>query len=236
MDIAEQINLLIELQKIDTQIFDLERRKKEGPLKIQRLDEAFKKRSGILKEGQDGLKALQVAQNSKENDLASKEELIKKCQSQLYAIKTNKEYTAMQHEIKGHEADKSVFEEDIINILDDVEAKQKEIEGIKVILKDEEAALNQEKTKVSSETKEIEAKLSTLTKQRQEQAVKVDKSMLVKYERVLKGKDGLAMVPVKSNACGGCNMNVPPQVINKIMMKKGLIFCESCARVLYIEE
>ncbi|MEE8360497.1 MAG: C4-type zinc ribbon domain-containing protein [Candidatus Omnitrophota bacterium] len=236
MDITEQITLIIELQEIDTQIFDLERRKKEGPLKIQRLDEAFKKRSGILKEGQDGLMALQVTQKSKENDLASKEEMMKKCQSQLYAIKTNKEYTAMQHEIKGHEADKSVFEEDIINILDEVDVKKKEIEGVKAILKDEEVALNQEKTKVSSETKEIEAKLVVLTKQRQEQAAKADKGMLIKYERVLKGKDGLAMVPVKSNACGGCNMNVPPQVINEIMMKKGLIFCESCARILYIEQ
>ena len=39
-----------------------------------------------------------------------------------------------------------------------------------------------------------------------------------------------------ADACGGCNMNLPPQVINEIMMKKNLIFCESCARILYIEE
>jgi len=235
MNITEQIKLLIELQKIDTQIFDLERKKKEGPLNIQRLDEAFKKRSEILKEGQDGLKALQVGEKDKENDLASKEEMIKKYQSQLYSIKTNKEYTAMQQEIGGHEADKSVLEEEIIKILDDVEAKKKEIEEKKTVLKKEEETLNEEKAKVKSQTKEIETRLGTLTKERQDQAARVDKSMLNKYERVLKGKDGLAMVAVANDACGGCNMNLPPQVINKIMMKNSLIFCESCARILYIE-
>ncbi|MFH1753982.1 MAG: C4-type zinc ribbon domain-containing protein [Candidatus Omnitrophota bacterium] len=235
MDITEQINLLIALQKIDTQIFDLERRKREGPLKIQKLDEAFKERSEILKAAQENLKTLQVGLKDKENDLASKEEMIKKCQGQLYAIKTNKEYTTMQHEISGHGADKSVLEEEIIKIFDDVDAKKREIDEIKGVLKGEEGVLSQEKTKVNSETEEIEAKLVILSKERQEQAAKVDKSMLAKYERVLKGKDGLAMVSANRNACGGCNMNLPPQVINEIMMKKGLMFCESCARILYIE-
>ena len=52
----------------------------------------------------------------------------------------------------------------------------------------------------------------------------------------LKGKEGLAMVPVRQNACGGCHLNLPPQVINEIQMKTELVFCESCARILYIEE
>jgi predicted nucleic acid-binding Zn-ribbon protein len=236
MEIREQINLLIKLQKLDSQIFGLEKRRREGPIRIQKLDDAFKKRSEILKAGEDELKALQVKQKGKENDLASKEEQMKKCQTQLYSIKTNKEYTAMQSEIKGHEADKSVLEEEIITILDGVEDKKKDIEGAKATLKEEEGKLNQEKSKVDSEIKEIEAQLGGLKKQREEQAASVDKGMLKKYERILKGKEGFAMVPVKSDACGGCNMNLPPQVINEIMKKKYLVFCESCARILYIEE
>jgi predicted nucleic acid-binding Zn-ribbon protein len=64
----------------------------------------------------------------------------------------------------------------------------------------------------------------------------VDREYLSKYERILHSKDGLAMVNVEHDSCGGCNINLPPQVINEIRMKEELIFCQSCARILYIEE
>jgi hypothetical protein len=236
MDITEQITLLIKLQKLDSEIYSLEARKREGPIRIKKLEDDFKRASETLKAKENELKALQVKQKDKENELASKEEQIKKYQAQLYQLKTNKEYTAMQGEIKGHEADKSVLEEDLICMLDDVEGKKKDIEKEKLTLKDVEKKMNADKEKVSAEIKEIEGSLGALKKDRDSMASTVDKKMLGKYERILKGKDGLAMVPVASDACGGCHMNLPPQVINEIKMKKELVFCESCARILYIEE
>ncbi len=236
MNITEQIIFLVELQKLDAQIYALERRKREAPIKIKNLEDDFAKRSEVLKEHQNQLKFLQVKQNDKENELGSKEETIKKCQTQLYQIKTNKEYTAMQQEIKGYEADKSALEDNIIAIMDDAEAKKKEIDGEKSVLKKDENKLSEDKAKVNVELKEVEAKLSELNKSRTEAAAKVDQVMLRKYERILNGKDGLAMVPVVEDACGGCHMNLPPQVINEIKKMTELIFCESCARVLYIQE
>lgn len=236
MDIAEQINQLIELQKLDTQIYKFNRTKEEIPILIKNLEEDFKKKTESLKEEENSLKSLLVKQKDKENELASKEETIKKCQTQLYQIKTNKEYAAMQHEIGGYEADKSALEDEIIAILDEVEAKKKSIEDHKTKLKEEEKKLNAEKDKVNSELKEIEQQLNSLNTQRSELASKIDKKMLSKYERILKGKDGLAMVSVREDACGGCHLNLPPQVINEIRMKTDLVFCESCARILYIEE
>ena len=142
----------------------------------------------------------------------------------------------MQHEIEGHKADKSMLEDEVINIMDEAEKKLGEITKVKGILKGEEVNLNTEKTKVNSELKEIETRLSFLNSQRAELASKIDKSVLGKYERILKGKNGLAMVPVRMDSCGGCHLNLPPQVINEIKMKKDIIFCESCARILYIKE
>lgn len=236
MDIAGQISLLVELQKLDTQIYELNKRKQEIPLLIKDLEEEFKKKSEGVKEEEAQMKSLLVKEKERENELLSKEETIKKCQTQLYQIKTNKEYSAMQREIEGHKADKSVLEDEIIAILDGVEAKKKKIEGYKAALKDEENKLNKEKAKGDSELKEIEAKLSTLNIDRAKEAEKIDKVMLQKYDRILKGKEGLAMVPVREDACGGCHLNLPPQVINEIRMKKDLVFCESCARILYINE
>jgi predicted nucleic acid-binding Zn-ribbon protein len=235
MGITEQINFLIQLQKLDTQILSLEKRAKDGPIKVKKLEDDFQKETATLKEMEDELKALLVKQKAKENDLAAKEELIKKDEGQLNAIKTNKEYTAMQQEINGHQADKSLLEDAIISILDEVEAKKGEITKEKDSVKAKEDVLKSEKEKVAAEIKEIEAELGTLRSDRTKEAGKVDKAMLAKYERILKGKDGLVMAHVASNACGGCHMNLPPQVINLVKKKSELIFCESCARILYIE-
>ncbi len=236
MNIAEQIMLLIQLQKVDAEIYKFNRRKAQIPLLMKGLDEGFKKKGEELKRREDEIKSLQVSLKEKENDLASKEETIKKCQTQLYQIKTNKEYSAMQQEIGGHEADKSVMEDNIITLLDEVEEKKGVIEKERAALKEEEKRVNAEKEKFDSELKDIENQLNSLNTQRAEMASKIDKQMLSKYERILKGKDGLAMVPVHENACGGCHLNLPPQVINEINMKEDLVFCESCARILYIEE
>ena len=65
---------------------------------------------------------------------------------------------------------------------------------------------------------------------------KVEKEFLVKYERLIKSKEALAMVSIEGDACGGCNINLPPQVINEVKLKQDLIFCGSCARILYSEE
>ena len=69
---------------------------------------------------------------------------------------------------------------------------------------------------------------------RSELAARVDPKSLSKYERLLKNKDGLAIVPISNEACQGCFRILPPQVINEIRMKEGLVVCDSCARILYI--
>ena len=63
----------------------------------------------------------------------------------------------------------------------------------------------------------------------------MDPPALSQYERILERKEGSALVPVRGNACSGCNMVLPPQAINEVQMNTRLIPCESCARILYIE-
>ena len=236
MELREEIGLLIDLQKLDTEIFALNKRKTGIPLLIKNTEEKIKLEEAKIKEVEDGFKQLTVKQKDKENDLRTKEETIKKHQSQLFQIKTNKEYTALQQEIEGVKADKSVLEDEIIVLLDEIEEGKKKVDEAKGKIKAEEDKINEEKKKFEVELKEIETKLTDLESKRKELSGKVDKNTVSKYERILHGKDGSAMVPVQHDSCGGCHLNLPPQVINEIRMKKELIFCESCARILYIEE
>jgi len=232
----EQIKLLADLQRLDSQIFKLNDILRETPLTIKRLEDDFQKNTTTMKELEAKIKGIQVKRKEKEIDLEAREGVIKKLQTQLYQVKTNKEYTAIQQEIERAKADKSNVEDEIIKLFDEVDKENQDLGREKDALKVEEEKLNQEKSRLLKEAKEREGELAGLSQQRKALAEKIDKGLLGKYEKILKSKDGLALAAVKGDACQGCYRVMPPQVINEIRMKKELIYCGNCARILYIEE
>jgi len=234
--LKDQIKLLVELQGLDTQIFRMEDDLAAIPETIKRREEEFKAKSASLKKAEDGLKALLLKRKEKEGELEGKEVTIKKYQQQLNQVKTNKEYSALQEEINRVKADNSLIEEAIINIFDQIDANNKDIAKEKEVLKTEESKFGEEKKKLIAEADKIKTELDVLKKQREGLAVKVDGKILNKYEKIVRNKDGLAVVPIKNDACQGCFRILPPQVINEARMNEDLVLCDSCARILYSEE
>lgn len=236
INMEEQIKLLIELQGLDKEIFKIEKEIALAPHQIKELEDTFKRKEEEAKAADSELKNLQLAHKDKEAQLKAKEEAIKKLETQLYQVKTNKEYTAMDNEIKTARADCSLLEEEILILFDKMDEaglrKKQRNENLKV----GQGKTEEEKNKILNRIKELEEQLNLLKSQRKNLSEKADKTILAKYERILYGKDGLALVPVRNGACQGCFLDMPPQVINEINMKKELIFCESCARILYLEE
>ena len=90
--------------------------------------------------------------------------------------------------------------------------------------------------KIEDEIKSIESQLAQEETKRKQEAAAVDANILSKYERILEAKDGLAMVPIVNDTCGGCHMQLPPQVINEIRLKNEIIYCQICSRILYDRE
>ena len=129
-----------------------------------------------------------------------------------------------------------MIEEDIIKLLDQIDAENKTISKEKEFLKTEEASLAEDKKRLNEEADRIKTELDKLKVQRLELAGKVEKTTLAKYERIVRSKGGLAVVPVANESCGGCFRMLPSQVINEVRMKTDIVFCENCARILYIEE
>ncbi|MBL7155611.1 MAG: hypothetical protein ISS90_00525 [Candidatus Omnitrophica bacterium] len=232
----DQIKMLVELQEIDNEMYNKKRVLEAVPERIKELDAAVQVKSANLKNLEEESKKLQVKRKEKEVELQTKEETTKKYQAQLFQIKTNKEYAALEKEIAGIKADNSVLEEEIIILLDETDEIQKKISKEREIFEGEKKKAREEKTKLQDEKKTNEAEYNDLNNKRKEFVTGIDKKILAKYERILKKWDGLAMVPVVSGTCGGCNMNLPPQVINEAELRKDLIFCGNCSRILYSKE
>lgn len=234
--IKEQIGLLIGLQIIDSQIYALNKEKSAMPEHLKSIDAELESKKINIKQAEENLKNIQLKLKEKEGILQQKEEQIKKLQGQLYTLKTNKEYSTMLTEIEGIRADNSSTEEDIIKFMDEIDLAKKKILEEKELFKIEEASAQKEKETINLKSKEIDLKLSGLNEKRNAVITDIEKQVLFRYEKILKNKDGLAIVHVEENSCGGCHMNLPPQVISDVKLREDIVICGNCLRMLYIED
>lgn len=231
--VNEQIKILVELQKIDAGIYRLRKDLSTHPELQKQSAAEFEKKKTRMKAAEDALKALQLKQKQKESDLASREDKILKLQGQLYQLKNNKEYSAMDHEIKGHKADKSLLEEEILKILDAADQAKADLAKEKEALTKEEKAHQAELDQLKKVSAELMAGIAAEEEKRKSYVPNIEPRLLSQYERILKSREGLALVPVVNNSCGGCHLGLPPQVVNETQQHEKMIVCESCARILY---
>ncbi|MDD5130639.1 MAG: C4-type zinc ribbon domain-containing protein [Candidatus Omnitrophica bacterium] len=236
IDLKSEIASLVSLQELDSQIYALGIEKASKPQEIKTLEAAFElKKQGLAALEKQSLD-LQKQRKEKELELAANAEGIKKLSGQLFSLKTNKEFQAMQQQIADAKADGSVIEEAILVFFEEADKIKAQIDSENLKIKEEEKIFLQQKKAVESRSEEINGKISQLDAQRKQIIPAIDPKLLQEYERILHSRDGLAIAAVKDNSCGGCHMLVPPQVINLIKMYERIITCEVCNRILFIKE
>lgn len=236
IDLKKQLIGLVKLQELDSEIYALENEKAAKPQEIAALSVSFEEKKQGLAELEKKSLEIQKQHKEKELELAVNAETVKKLHGQLYSLKTNKEFQAMQQQIADNKADGSVIEEKILISLEESDKIKACIEEENLRLKNEEKIFSEQKKKIESRLKEIADRLSQLGAWRKQVIPEIDPKMLHDYERILRSRDGLAIAAVKDNSCGGCHMLLPPQVINLIRMYEHIITCEMCNRILYISE
>lgn len=236
IDLKSQIIGLVKLQELDSEIYALKNEKEAKPLEIKAIEESFEAKKQSLASLEKESLELQKQRKEKELELATNAEAVKKLQSQLYSLKTNKEFQTMLQQIADTKADGSLIEEKILISFEDSDKIKAKVDQENLKLKTEEKVFLEEKKKVELRIKEIDERLSQLQSQRKQVTPGIDPKMLAEYERILSSRDGLAIVTVVDNSCGGCHMLVPPQVINLIKMYEHIVTCEVCNRIFYIAE
>lgn len=233
---TDQIDALRRLQEVDAQLYRLRIEQGEKPMALERLKQGVAEQQAKAQASDAKLKTFQVQQKEKELELSTKEGHAKKLQLQLFQVKTNKEYTALQHEIEQAKTDASLLEEDILKIFDSIERAMREHNEQQALVAKAQASLREEEARITQEITAIEGEIAALQAQRRLLTPEVPAAALSVYERVLVSREGLAMVPLLGASCGGCNMVQPPQVINEVMLKAKLVACDSCNRILYLDE
>ena len=226
------IQKLMELQKIDTQLRQLESLKGDLPNQVKKLNQELTEAETSLetqeKRGVDFKKEAGVI----EMEIKALEGKQKKYQGQLFEVKTNREYDAVTHEIESVKIEIGKKESRLIELMDLVENGGKFIEEARnliIRLKGEFERKNSDLQKKQEATERDEIAL----KDKRDRALRgIEPKWIGSYERIRNAKNGLALVPVVLNACGGCHKKLPPQRVLEIREGDRLFMCDVCGRML----
>ena len=231
--VEEKLLALYTLQSIDTEIDKIKILRGELPLEVQDLEDEIAGLQTRVTNINDEIAAFDGSIKEKESLILDSKALMKKYDEQLKNIRNNREFDSLNKEIEFQTLEIELAEKRIKEAKVSIVAKMDTISGAKMRLQDRSADLeakNAELDGIIAETKKDEEKLG---KQSVVAEKVIDERLLNAYKR-LRGsvRNGLAVVPVLRDACGGCFNSVPPQRQMDIAARKKVIVCEHCGRVL----
>lgn len=229
---SKTADFLLELQRIDYQLGELERSKDYLPDMISSLEGEIKAAEQTLHEATDNLEATRLEHKRLELRVKEKNADLERLKGQMTNIKTNKEYDALSREIDNVKNDITASEDAIIQALEAIEALGKEIEEKTAALEDVRKVNGEQLSNIRSEMASVGDKIKIKMGERENILVRLDRPLVSVYERVRRGKGAGAVVAVKSRACSGCYKTLPPQLIQEIRRGERTITCDSCGRIL----
>jgi len=224
-----------ELNKLDRKLIDLRKKRKELPATLRQLDEAVREKETALLEAEGQLTALRSRYDAKDLELRSCEAEVEKYQSQLGAVKTNKEYSAILSEITTKKADIAKTEDEMLMLMDSIEQQETKIQQYREDKRLAEKDRDNHKAEIAARQREVNDQLEDLGKKRRSMAATIPPDLLHQYERILEKRGETALVPVIDNSCQGCFMKMTPEVQAQLLRNEDVIYCKFCSRIIYLE-
>jgi len=168
--------------------------------------------------------------------LAEAEAQREQFEKQMDEIKTQREYEVLDKEIKDATEKEQECRKDIIKSEKDLEEFKYMLERDENLIDQQEEDLAAEEEKNQNESESKKQLLSELEEQEKITTPEMDSEILFKFERIIKSKSGVGIVPVKSAVCSGCHMILPAQFVNEVRKGEQIHFCPYCSRILFFEE
>ncbi len=229
----EQLSYLIELQKLDLIIGRIIVQKNELPEKIIQMDEGFAVFAKSVEESKKKFEELNKLQSEKEDKLKKGIDNIKKTKDRLLEVKTNKEYQAILKEIETIEKKNSEIEDEIISGLDQIDHMKTEVKEKEKDFQTRRTQYEKEKIKMEKEISELDHDLHDAEKGTDALRKQIRDELLKRYETIKGRRNGVAVALVWKEVCGGCHMNIPPQMYIELQRSSELLTCPNCNRIVY---
>jgi uncharacterized protein len=237
ISVEERLRALYSLQLVDSEIDKIKTLRGELPLEVQDLEDdiaGLETRLGNLREE---VVNLEKAVSKKNNEITDAEALIKKYEEQQKNVRNNREFDSLSKEIEFQNLEIELFNKKIKEFTTQIDEK-------KALIDESEGTLSERKTDLENKKAELDEIISDTQKEEEGLYTKsekiqnlIEERLLTAYKRIRSNaRNGLAVVSVQRDACGGCFNQIPPQRQLDIKSRKKIIVCEYCGRILVDDE
>ena len=235
--VAEKLDALFELQKIDSEIDRIRTIRGELPLVVQDLEDELEGLETRINKIQEETKELENEVLDRKNATKDSETAISKYKEQQNNVRNNREYESLAKEIEFQELEIKLHEKKSKEAKFKIDSKKELLTEAKERFEFRQSDLKTKKAELDEIVGETQKEEDDLLKKSEAAKKKIDDRLVFAYNRLRdNAKNGLAVVVVDRDACGGCFNKIPPQRQLDITSKKKVIVCEHCGRVLVPSE
>ncbi len=228
----EQLSSLIELQKHDNAVDELQAKVTAFEPLIARKNAELDSLRTTLKTAKESLTANNLKKKKLEGEAEEQQKLVQKHNAELNSLKSNDAYKAMLSEIQNAKKAVIDIEDQVLVVMEAIEANDQKFKEAERKFKSDEATLKSDVQRLESEKAAAAATTAARKAERDAFAQTLPVASITQYETVRR-RGGEAIVPMINNSCGGCHLSLTQNKINEVKKAKTAVYCEVCSRIIY---
>ncbi|MEM7383876.1 MAG: C4-type zinc ribbon domain-containing protein [Verrucomicrobiota bacterium] len=228
------IEELLVIQDRDQKILRLEKELERIPLEEEKSRSRLAADEASVKEAKERIQAEELAIKNVELDVETRRETVVRLKTQQFQTKKNEEFRALGNEVVRYNEEVEALEDKQLEHMETLDSLKGELKTAGEALDRTQALVDEELAGLASRREEVKKRLDEMVGERQKLAANVDEDTLDLYERLMKTKNGLAVVGIENGICSGCHMKLTPDTIHKANAAREIVHCEQCSRMLFI--
>lgn len=235
--VSEKLSALVKLQKLSSKLDEIKILKGELPIEVSDLEDELIGLNNRKTRIEEEINGITDFITQKKEVIIQSAELVKKYEAQSENVKNNREFEAINSEIEMQQLEGKLAEKHIRDANGELADKVKILEDLKKKVADKEVVHNDKKAELNKIIAETDKEEKALSGDIEAQRKSMDERLLYSFDRIRNNyRNGLAVVPVERDACGGCFNAIPPQKQSEIRQRKKVMVCENCGRILIDDE
>ena len=227
-----ELEALLQLQRYDAQLMDLQKRRDDIPRRREALKAALERARTSSAETRKELERVRLDRRAQEKEIEVIQSEAMKLERQLLDVKTNKEYQAMVTEIQGLKSKRSDRETVILEYFDREETLAAEVKQAEQRIAEEERKLKAGEAELEKESASLDQSMHSIRVDRDQVRPRVPTAILARYDRLAGTRDGIAVAEIRKYACGACFKGLTPQAVQEARRMDAVMQCEQCGRIL----
>ncbi len=237
ISVEERLRALYSLQLVDSEIDKIKTLRGELPLEVQDLEDDIAGLETRLGNFREEVVVLDKSVQKKNSEIVDAQALIKKYEEQQKNVRNNREYDSLSKEIEYQNLEIELFNKKIREFNVQIEEKKEVIAESEAILSERRSDLENKRSELDEIISDTQKEEQGLYNKSEKIQALIEERLLTAYKRIRSNaRNGLAVVPVQRDACGGCFNQIPPQRQLDIRSRKKIIVCEYCGRILVDDE